>query len=306
MYDHLDWHPWPNGSADRTLEEDEPTDYFVECCTFLDEFLDSRDDLSGEDIRQKVRQLLEWLYADPQDRNASCAEDVGIDLHLFGQVGKALYFLRNQLNTPQLREEVRRFFSDINQLRGNAWLFYVAGMMARAGFQVEFIEELGKLALKTPDFHATRNGQRVFVEANARSQAYTDINDIATLLWEVMHGDKKNGKQLKFEDPRYDPGLIAVDASHCDLKANATGLPPHVKLKADALVVQNSAGRIYDLTKDKSFFKEMENTGNIVEYAIRYFHALAAKNRYCVRALLVGTLEQAVERLGELRVVVVE
>jgi hypothetical protein len=278
----------PKRIEDASLEAGDATAYFVECCVFLDEYLDNRSDLADQEIRQKVRDLLEWVCADPADRNANAAQDVAIDLHLFGLVGKALYFLQGQAHAPQLREEVRRFFSDINQVRGNAWLFYMAGMFARAGFEIEFIVELGGMALKTPDFRARRESLTVFVEANARSQALSNIDDIATLLWDVTHGDKSNGKQLKFVDPQYDPGIIAVDVSRCNVNANSTNLPPLVKLKKDALIVQNSEGFVYDLRKDPEFFKQLENTGNLIEYAIRYFHSMAEKNLYCVRALLVG------------------
>jgi hypothetical protein len=273
---------------DRTLEEAEPTAYSVQCCTFLDEYLEKRPDLANQEIRQKVRELLDWMWTDPAERHAGSTQDVAIDLHLFGLVGQALYFLSMQPQSPQLREEVRRFFSDINQVRGNAWLFYTAGMFARAGFEIEFIAELGGQALKTPDFRATRKGLTVYIEANARSQALSKIDDIATLLWDVMHGSGSNGKQLKFVDAQYNPGLIAVDVSRCDVNANSTYLPPFVKLRPDALVTQNAQGFVYDLRKDPDFFAQLENSGNLVEYAIRYFHAMAEKNLYQVRAILIG------------------
>jgi hypothetical protein len=287
--------PRPNNSIndperieDLAFEEGDSTAYFMECCVFLDEFLDQRPELAGEEIRQKVRDILAWMCADPADRNAASAQDVAIDLHLFGLVGKSLYFLRNQADAPQFREEVRRLFTDINQVRGNAWLFYMAGIFARAGFAVEFIVELGGQGLKTPDFRATRETLTIYVEANARSKQAANIDDIATLLWDVMHGSGSNGKQLKFVDAQYNPGLIAVDVSRCNVNANSTNLPPFLKLKTDALLAQNSQGFVYDLRKDSEFFKHLDNTGNLVEYAIRYFHAMAQKNLYCVRAILVG------------------
>lgn len=278
----------PKLIEDTQLEETDTTGYYSQCCVFLDEFLDARPDLADQGIRKRVQQLLAWMCADLEDRNPNTAADIAVDLLLFGMVGKAMYFLRNQEHAPQFHKEVRRFFSDINHVRSNAWLFHTAGMLARAGFEVAFIGELGDEERRTPDYKAHRAGLTVFVEATARSQAHHQIDDIATLLWDVMHGDKSNGKQLKFVDPQYDPGLIAVDVSNCNLNANAANLPPYVKLKREAIVVQNDRGYVYDLAKDPEFFRRMENTGNVVEYAIRYFHAMAAKGRYHVRALLVG------------------
>ena len=53
-------------------------------------------------------------------------------------------------------------------------------------------------------------------------------------------------------------------------------------------MIQNEQGRIYDISRDPEFFDQPENTGNVVEFAVRYFHQMAAVNRYHVRALLVG------------------
>lgn len=280
----------PKRIEDHEFEQKDPTAYFVECCVFLDDYLGGHADLADEDIRRHVRQLLEWLCSAPANRNPDCAQDVGMDLALFGRVGQALCFLRDQAQAPQLRKEVQRFFRDINQVRGNAWLFCIAGKFARAGFAVEFIGELGAKGLKTPDFRV-KNGQQltIFVEANARSQKTDKIDDVANLLWDVMHGDGSNGKQLKFTDVQYDPGIIAVDISGCDVNANSTNLPPCLKLKKDAVVSCNAKGFVYDLRKDSTFFSSLENTGNIIEHGIRYFHMMAEKNRYHVRALLIGT-----------------
>lgn len=278
----------PRRIEDRSLELADTTTYYVECCAFLDEFLDGHEKLAGQEIRQKVRQLLEWMCSPPEERIADAAQDVAIDLHLFGMIGKAVYFCRDEWDNPQFVEEIRRLFSDYNQFRGNLWLFYTAGMFAREGFAIEFLAEQSKEGLQTPDYRASRDGLSVSVEANARSQAHKDINNIAGLLWEVMHGGKESGKQLKFVDPKYDPGMIVVDVSNCDVTANATGLPPHVKLRKDACVACNDRGFVYSLDKDPDFFGQLQNTGNLVEYGIRYFHMMSEKNRYCVRAILIG------------------
>jgi hypothetical protein len=59
-------------------------------------------------------------------------------------------------------------------------------------------------------------------------------------------------------------------------------------LREDAFVANDSKGRVYDLSRDPDFFEQPANTGNIVEFAIRYFHSMATVGRYCVRALLIG------------------
>jgi hypothetical protein len=177
-------------------------------------------------------------------------------------------------------------FVSMSEVRSNIWLFHTSARLAQAGFRIEFIAEAEK---PTPDFLATRGDIMVFVEANTRTPTRRDIAGIKDVLWNVMHGDaNSSGKQIKFRNPQFDPGLIVVDISSCDINSNETGLPSHLKLRADAFVVQNQLGRIYDISCDPGFFDQPENTGNVVEFAVRYFHEMAAINRYHVRALLVG------------------
>src|SRR4051794_19995626 len=59
----------PRRIEDRQLEDADATTYYVECCVYLDEFLGRRPELAGQEIRQKVRDLLEWLCAPSDERN---------------------------------------------------------------------------------------------------------------------------------------------------------------------------------------------------------------------------------------------
>lgn len=288
------------------LEEEDPAYYYTECCAFLDDFLNRRTKLAGAEVRMMLSDLLNFLIKDPKDRESpeitslerlvhqfrfdstrttDPAEAVVAGLLLFGMVGKALYFLSKQSHSHQFEEEIRRFLQDLNQVRGNAWLFHTAGMLAASGFTIEFIPES---ASKTPDYKATRGNIRLFIEANARSQSHQSVEGLKDILWNVTHGDSSAGKQLKFSEFQYDPGLIVVDVSNCDVNANSTGLEPNLKLRTDAFVTSNLNGQIYDLSRDPDFFAQRENVGNLIEFSIRYFHDLAAINRYHVRALLVG------------------
>jgi hypothetical protein len=218
-------------------------------------------------------------------RTTDPAEVAVAGLLLFGMVGKALYFLSKQPHSHQFEEEIKRLLQDLNQVRGNSWLFHTAGKLAESGFTIEFIPES---ASKTPDYMATRGSIRLFVEANARSQSHRSVEGLQDILWNVTHGDSSAGKQLKFSESQYDPGLIVVDVSNCDVNANSTMLEPNVKLRNDAFVINNHKGKVYDLSRDPDFFAQRENTGNLIEIAIRYFHDMATTNRYHVRALLVG------------------
>jgi hypothetical protein len=289
------------------LEELSPADYYVECCAFLEDFVVQRPKLAGAEVLAALGSLMDLLRRDPSEREfdatVTLQQLVGpflVDSHsssetaasavaallLFGMAGKSLYFLSQQKHAHQFEKEMSRFFVDIPTVRSNIWLFHTSAQLAQAGFKIEFVAESEE---PTPDFLATAGNLNLFVEANARTPRQRDIEGIKDALWNVMHGDaKSSGKQLKFRDPGFDPGLIVLDISNCDVNASDTGLPPHLKLLPGALVANNKLGRIYDISRDPDFFEQPENLGNVVEYAVRYFHTMAAQDRYHVRALLVG------------------
>ena len=56
-------------------------------------------------------------------------------------VGKSVYFISKKPQSAQFEEELQRLFEDLNQLRGNLWLFYRAGRLAESGFGIDFIAE---------------------------------------------------------------------------------------------------------------------------------------------------------------------
>jgi hypothetical protein len=288
------------------LEELDPAYYYAQCCAFLADFISQRPKTAGSDVEEALTSLLKVLQSDPKSRDVTaCAVVEQIvrpflfddrsssepgavlvaALLLFAMAGKSLYFLSRQFHNSQFEREVTRLFQDVGEVRGNIWLFHLASRMAQSGFKVDFVPERKE---PTPDFVAERGAVKVFVEANTRNPAARGIEAINDALWNVMHGDGSSGKQLKFKNAAFDPGLIVVDLSNCDVEANEKGLPPYLKLLSNALSV-NKLGRIYDLSRDPDFFNQPENTGNLVELAVRYFHRMVGLNRYCVRALLIGT-----------------
>jgi len=288
------------------LEERDSADYYVECCEFLVDFISKRPRLVGSEVHAALLELLQVLNTPPDQRrfersgmiekltngfwfipppSVVPAKSFLAALLLFGMVGKSLYFISKKPQSAQFEEEVRRLFEDLNQFRGNLWLFYSAGLLAQSGFEIEFITESD---VRTPDYRATRGSVTVFVEASARSQSRTTIEGLQDILWNVMHGDASSGKQIKFIDPSFDPGLIVVDLSNSDVNANSTGRIPVMKLQPGAFVVSNGRGFVYDISQDPKFFTQLENTGNIIDLSVRFFHMMVATGRYFVRALLVG------------------
>ena len=291
---------------DVELEQKDSAGYYKECCEFLEDFLTKSPKIAATEVQAALSSLLEVLRSNPEDRDFSSVEaldrlvrpflfDQGClsqpevsfaaALLLLGMAGKALYFLSKQTQNPQFETEICRLFKDLNEVRSNIWLFHVSAQMIRCGFEIRFITEGEQ---QTPDFLAIRGGTKIYVEANTRNPTARGIDGIKDALWNVLHGDaKSSGKQIKFNGASYDPGLIVVDVSNCDVDSNESGLPAQMKLRADALTRTNS-GLIYDLSRDPEFFEQQENTGNVVEYAIRFFHQMAEYKRYRVRALLIG------------------
>jgi hypothetical protein len=297
-----------NDVIEKTALEDlSPAEYYTECCSFLDDFLVKRPKLAGAEVREVLTALVNVLLTEPHSRSfdelatmdrlvkpflmddlssSDPAAGVVAALLLFGMAGKSLYFLAKQSHSHQFENEIARLFMSMSEVRSNIWLFHSSAQLAQAGFKIDFIAEEDT---PTPDFLAVRKDVRVFVEANTRAPMRRDIAAMKDALWNVMHGDaKSSGKQIKFQHPKFDPGLIVVDISNCEVNSNETGLPPHLRLSSDAIVSQNEQGRIYDISRDPEFFDQPENTGNVVEFAVRYFHQMAEVNRYHVRALLVG------------------
>lgn len=289
------------------LEELSPAEYYAECCAFLDDFVSQRPKLVSAEVREVLVSLMRVLLTNPESRefeslttiqrlagpflvddqlSGEPAASVVAALFLFGMVGKSLFFLSKQPHSHQFEKEISRLFINLSEVRSNVWLFHTSARLAQAGFHIGFITETKE---PTPDFSAKREDLTVFVEANARSPIRRDIAGVKDTLWNVLRGDAKSGgKQIKFTDPQFEPGLIVLDVSNCDVTSNTTGLPPRTKLCSDAFVVRNELGRIYDIGRDAEFFDAPENTGNVVDLAVRYFHEMSATDRYHVRALLVG------------------
>lgn len=287
------------------LEEHDSAGYYVECCKFLRGFSVERPNIIGTEVQGTLNALLDLLLSPPEKRILGSLESVdrlvrpfladcsSVDLGaseaagllLFGMAGKALYFLSKQTHNAQFQTELARFFRDVEELRSNLWLFHLSARMAHAGFAITFIPECKE---PTPDFEAKRGHLTIYAEANTRNPVVRTIDGIKDALWNVMHGSAKSGgKQIKFKDHAYNPGLIVVDLSNCDVTSNESGEPPHVRHLSTARK-QTRSGWIYDLSLDPQFFEHRENTGNVVEYAIRYFHQMANYQRYCVRGLLIG------------------
>jgi hypothetical protein len=291
---------------DVGLEQRDSAGYYMECCEFLEDFITKRPKVAATEVQAALGGLLKVLRSDPKSRDFSSVDavdrlvrpflfdngsisqpeaSVAAALLLFGMAGKSLYFLSKQTHNPQFETEIGRLFKDLNEVRSNVWLFHVSAQMMRMGFEIRFITECEQ---QTPDFLAIRGDTKIYVEANTCNPTARGIDGIKNALWNVLHGDaKSSGKQIKFTDAAYDPGLIVVDVSNCDVDSNETGLPAQMKLRLDALTV-TEYGRIYDLSSDPEFFDQKENTGNLIEYAIRYFHQMAEYKKYRVRALLIG------------------
>ena len=135
------------------LEESDTKNYYVECMAFLEQFFLQSPRARDSVLHRQLLDLLDYWATPPEDRNPAADEGATIDMYLFGMLGQAIYFLRNQA-TPQFREELWRLSNNVDQIRGSLWLFYTAGKFGAAGFNVEFIQERGGQEERTPDYRA--------------------------------------------------------------------------------------------------------------------------------------------------------
>jgi hypothetical protein len=182
------------------------------------------------------------------------------------------------------------------QIIGNQYLFYIAGTLAAAGYDIEFVTEQGRSALKTPDLRASKAGKNTWIEANAKSPV-TAVDTPQRLAWMVR--DIIAEKKLKFSNPAYSPGLIIADISPADHLVNETGAIPQIKLLPNLMKPLPNGGFLYRLYDDPAWNTHSENRGNIVAYILDEFSQID-RSKYHVSQCLMTLTRRAFESNGRL------
>jgi len=274
--------------ADPSNEESASLDYYFHATAHLLNVLHADAKLRKSSLYAQVMALVEFWNADPSERNNTKAYDAAIDAHLFGTVGKALWYLRGK-NDPQLRKELGRLATEESALIGTHYLFYIAGTLAAKGFNVSFVPEQGKHGAKTPDLLAEKDGRKIWVEANAKQPTRTV--DTPEKIWQMIR-DIIEEKSQKFSDPQYSPGMIVADISTAYHLVNENGTAPFLKLRQDLCRPLGSSladGFVYRLCDDPAWEQHKENQGNVFAYLVDEFSRIDRSKRHVDQCLITIT-----------------
>jgi hypothetical protein len=273
---------------DPTNEENDSLTYYINATAHLLNVLSSVKKLKESPLHDQVEALIRFWDTSPGERDRTKAHDAAIDAHMFGVVGKALWYLWKG-NDPQLHKEIGRLAHDPEALVGTQYLFYIAGTLAAKGYNVAFVPEQGKHGKKTPDLHAVRGPQDIWIEANAKQP--TRVVDTPEKIWQMIR-DIIEEKSQKFVDPMFAPGMIVADISTAYHLVNENGSMPFLKLRRDLcrlLGKDLSEGFIYRLYEDDEWESHRENRGNVFAYLVEEFSRLDRSKHHVSQCLITIT-----------------
>jgi hypothetical protein len=113
-----------------------------------------------------------------------------------GIVGKALWYLRDKMNSQAIKELT--LFAKGTDLRGPHYLFYMTGLLRAAGEPGEDV----------PDIFATKGNRSIYIEATTKrpTRPVTTPVQLRAKIREIF-----DDKIPKFRDARYWPGMIVGD-----------------------------------------------------------------------------------------------
>ncbi len=270
-------------------------DFYLHATGYLANWLHNERGFQDTWLHKQSISLLDYLETPKEERNHDAAEGAMLDLHLFGTVGSMLFRLSGH-PSPQMRKALARFANNQNELVGNFFLFYLADRLAGADHQVDFVPEAGKREAKTPDLRTEKNGQRVFLEANAK-QPTVEV-DTPERLWRMIESLVCEKKQ-KFSDPAYHPGMIVADISPARYQLNESGAPPFLELRKDLAEPVPGGGFYYHLYNDPDWKQRAGNDGNVFSYLVEQFLDID-RTRYGVQQCLVTVTRRVLRNAGSL------
>jgi hypothetical protein len=260
-------------------------DYYVNSCAHLSNVLSADPKLRRSELAGLLERVLAFFETEPSERDDSSAIEQARWLGLFGVVGKALWFLRDE-DDPQLRCELTRLAMQPLQVIGSQYLFYIAGTLAAKGYDIEFVREQAGAAVKTPDLRANKAGKDIWIEATTKTPAIA-VDTPQRLAWMVR--DIIAEKKTKFSDPAYSPGLIVADISPANHLVNETGLAPLIKLHEKSVTPLPRGGFLCRLHDDPEWNARPENTGNVVRYILDEFSQIDRSKYHVFQCLITLT-----------------
>jgi hypothetical protein len=140
------------------------------------------------------------------------------ELNLFGTLGHSLWHLKEHLDAPGARYELKELSKigcgeneegDLLRIRGQGFLFLAASDLSKQGFEIEFIRR--RKDESTPDFFARRDGNTFTCEVTNRypqSGAFDSIEFFWSTLNETV--SKKKSQLAKAAFPH---GVLIIDCT---------------------------------------------------------------------------------------------
>jgi hypothetical protein len=248
--------------ADPAAEDHSSLNFYCNAATCLLDTLATDARFAKSSLVDASRRALEYWQTAAARRPEQKAVDAAMDIHVLGTVG-AVLFRAGGLSDQQLCKELTRLAESDQGLLANYYLFYLASTLWRAGYNVRFVPEE---SAQTPDLEATKDGRTVFVEATVKEpkRPPTTSAEVDNLFKDVLEV-----KRQKFTDPRFFPGMIALDATPIGDTVAAGGRG--VKLREHLLEKEPSGQEWYPVYLDADFLKWPENSDSIVGHAVRQF-----------------------------------
>ncbi len=176
----------------------------------------------------------EWRPEDP--------EQVRLvrDVDALGTIGFSLWHLRPYTNSVGFRYEFKQLSNvgyrkdddaDDPNLRGQGFMFLVAGYLAREGFEIEFVADPSTSGGR-PDFLAKRDGLAYPCEATSRYPQIVKQRTVAEFwskLVEVVEAKRRQLRSTEFEN-----GVLLVDCSPIFDLVSISDLPTYGRSPAGA------------------------------------------------------------------------
>lgn len=152
---------------------------------------------------------------DPMAIEPTTQVDLVRERHTLGTLGYSLWHLRDSGGAAALRFEIAQLAqvgveadASDSRLRGQGFLFFASGWLARRGFKIEFIARDGA---RTPDFFARRDGIRFACEATSREPSATRESG-AYAFWQHIL-DVVSEKREQFRRPEFANGVLFIDCA---------------------------------------------------------------------------------------------
>lgn len=141
------------------------------------------------------------------------------EMHTLATLGRSLWHLRSYHHSPGLRYELKELskvgcgeneHGDALCIRGRGFGLLAAASIAKQGFALDFVRR-SKDGQQTPDFFATRDGNRFCCEVTSRQPQKGDFSSVE-FFWSSMNEIvTKKKPQFQTAEPRY--GVLIVDCT---------------------------------------------------------------------------------------------